>query len=53
MNEGQGQSGQLERSSLSIVISKYQDNTLKNKEVIQKIAKQAKIQVFDLDFQGH
>ena len=31
--------GQLEGTSLSIVMSKYQDNTLKNEEVIQKIAK--------------
>ena len=39
MNEGQDQSGQLEGISLSIVMSKYQDNTLKNKKVIQKNSK--------------
>ena len=36
MNEGQGQSGQLERIPLSFVMSMYENNTLKNKKVIQK-----------------
>ena len=51
MNEGQGQSGQLEGISRSIVMSMSQDNTLKNKKVKQKNSK--KRPKFRYEFQGH
>ena len=49
LNKGQGQPGRLEGISLSIVMSKYEDNPLTYNNVIQKQQKQ----VFDLKSQGH